>query len=106
MIRVYKSLYLLETRRTTYCFQVTRQGFLQHLYYGRRLDLSGGWDALVPQAGHHPGNGAVLDRRILQPGQSLRDALPAGGGRGARELFWLPSALQREPLRLRLRERL
>ncbi len=106
MIRVYKSLYLLETRRTTYCFQVTRQGFLQHLYYGRRLDLSGGWDTLVPQAGHHPGNGAVLDRRILQPGQSLRDALPAGGGRGARELFWLPSALQREPLRLRLRERL
>ncbi len=68
MIRVYKSLYLLETRRTTYCFQVTRQGFLQHLYYGRRLDLSGGWDALVPQAGHHPGNGAVLDRRVLQPG--------------------------------------
>ncbi len=66
MIRVYKSLYLLETRRTTYCFQVTRQGFLQHLYYGRRLDLSGGWDALVPQAGHHPGNGAVLDGACLE----------------------------------------
>jgi hypothetical protein len=49
MIRIMKEFFLLETRGTAYCFRVTEQGFLQHLYYGRRLDLSGGWEALVPQ---------------------------------------------------------
>mgnify|MGYP002508234890 CR=1 FL=1 len=48
MIRMMKEFFLLETRRTTYCFRVTEQGFLQHLYYGRRLDLAGGLEALVP----------------------------------------------------------
>lgn len=66
MIQIHNTLYLLETQRTTYCFRVTEQGFLQHLYYGRRLDLSGGWEALVPQVRHTPGNGAVLDGVCLE----------------------------------------
>lgn len=66
MIRIHKSLYLLETRRTTYCFRVTEDGFLQHLYYGRRLDLSGGWKALLPQVRHFPGNGAGFGKVCLE----------------------------------------
>ncbi len=58
MIHTDRSFFMLETRRTSYCFRVTEQGFLQHLYYGRRLDLSGGWEALVPQVRHMPGNAA------------------------------------------------
>ena len=58
MICIDKTLFLLETQRTTYCFCVTEQGLLQHLYYGRRLALSGGWEALVPQVRHLPGNAA------------------------------------------------
>ncbi len=66
MIQVLKDFFLLETRRSTYCFRVTEQGFLQHLYYGGRLDLSGGWEALVPQVRHFPGNGAGLDGVCLE----------------------------------------
>ena len=66
MIKVMKDFFLLETRRTTYCFRVTEQGFLQHLYYGGRLDLSGGWEALAPQVRHFPGNGAGLDGVCLE----------------------------------------
>ena len=66
MIRIMKDFFLLETRRSTYCFRATEQGFLQHLYYGRRLDLSGGWEALVPQVRHFPGNGAGLDGVCLE----------------------------------------
>ena len=66
MIRMMKEFFLLETRRTTYCFRVTEQGFLQHLYYGRRLDLAGGLEALVPQVRHFPGNGAGLDGVCLE----------------------------------------
>ena len=61
-----KEFFLLETRRTTYCFRVTEQGFLQHLYYGRRLDLAGGLEALVPQVRDFPGNGAGLDGVCLE----------------------------------------
>ena len=66
MIRIMKEFFLLETRGTAYCFRVTEQGFLQHLYYGRRLDLSGGWEALVPQVRHFPGNGAGLEGVCLE----------------------------------------
>ena len=66
MIQILTPLFLLETRRTTYCFRVTDKGFLQHLYYGRRLDLSGGWEALVPQVRHLPGNGTALEGAGLE----------------------------------------
>ena len=66
MIRVIKDFFLLETRRTAYCFRVTERGRLQHLYYGRRLDFSGGLEALVPQVRHFPGNGAGLEDVCLE----------------------------------------
>lgn len=58
MINIQAPFFLLETPGSTYCFQVTPQGFLQHLYYGARLDLRGGWEALAPQRRHMPGNAA------------------------------------------------
>ena len=66
MIQILNPFFLLETRRTTYCFRVTEAGFLQHLYYGRRLDLSGGWEALIPQVRHLPGNGTSLEGTGLE----------------------------------------
>lgn len=48
MIEQIRSLFALHTANTTYCFRITDGGFLQHLHYGRRIDLSGGWDALIP----------------------------------------------------------
>ena len=56
MIQQKGSFFLLETDGTTYCFRVTEQGFLQHLYYGKRLSLGADLAALVPQGGLWPGD--------------------------------------------------
>ena len=61
MIEQIRSLFALHTANTTYCFRVTDEGFLQHLHYGRRIDLSHGFDALIPQTRHLPGNTASLN---------------------------------------------
>lgn len=78
MICIDKTLFLLETQRTTYCFCVTEQGLLQHLYYGRRLALSGGWEALVPQVRHLPGNAAGWGTVCLED-RSLEISAPGLG---------------------------
>lgn len=39
MIQRYQQCFLLETKQTTYCFQVTETGHLEHLYYGRRITV-------------------------------------------------------------------
>ncbi len=78
MIRIDNGFFLLETQQTTYCFRVTERGFLQHLYYGRRLDLSGGWQALVPQVRHLPGNAAGWDGVSLED-MALETSAPGLG---------------------------
>ena len=40
MIRTDGKNFILETEHTTYCFQVTDTGHLEHLYYGRKLTFS------------------------------------------------------------------
>ena len=56
MIHQKGSLFLLETRGTTYCFQAAERGFLQHLYYGKRLHVGPDAAALTPQGGLWPGD--------------------------------------------------
>jgi len=78
MIHIQDSFYLLETSGSMYCFRVTDQGFLQHLYYGRRLDLRGGWEALVPQVRHMPGNAAGWEGVSLED-MALETSAPGLG---------------------------
>ncbi len=66
MIEQLQNLYALHTDHTTYCFAVTAQGFLQHLHFGRRIDLSAGATPLLPQEHHAPGNAAVLEGAFLE----------------------------------------
>ena len=66
MIEQSGSLFSLHTENTTYCFQVTEQGFLQHLHYGKRIDLSSGHAAIVPQVRHYPGNASSLGGICLE----------------------------------------
>ncbi len=40
MIEVKNNFYVLSTNKTTYSFRVTKLGYLEHLYYGRRIDSS------------------------------------------------------------------
>ena len=56
MIRKSGVFFLLDTRRTTYCFRITEHGFLQHLYYGKRLEVGDAPQVLVPQASLWPGD--------------------------------------------------
>ncbi|MCM1273624.1 MAG: alpha-galactosidase [Clostridium sp.] len=39
MIQRYQQCFLLETKNTSYCFQVIQTGHLEHLYYGRRITI-------------------------------------------------------------------
>ena len=66
MIQRQGRFFSIATQGTSYCFYVTEQGFPQHLYYGRRIDVSPGWQALAPQVRHFPGNAAVLDGICLE----------------------------------------
>lgn len=40
MIRQQHNLFILDTRTTTYCFQVLPSGHLEHLYYGERIEMN------------------------------------------------------------------
>ncbi|MBB2182669.1 alpha-galactosidase [Lachnospiraceae bacterium MD1] len=47
MIHNKNDLFVLETRDTSYCFRVMPQGHLEHLYYGRRINLEQGYEPLL-----------------------------------------------------------
>lgn len=47
MIHIEKDLFVLETRDNTYSFRVMPSGHLEHLYYGKKIDLSKGYEPLV-----------------------------------------------------------
>src|SRR5699024_9542661 len=78
MIKQQGRFFALTTRRTAYSFQITEQGLLQHLHYGPGMDLTSGWEALVPQVRHAPGNGAVLDGVVLED-MALETSAPGLG---------------------------
>ena len=66
MIQQMGPAFILHTDHSTYCFRTTEQGFLQHLYYGKRVDLTVGTAALIPQVRHLPGNAAALEGLSLE----------------------------------------
>ena len=39
MIRQLENVFVLDTKNTTYCFQVLESGHLEHLYYGKKLRI-------------------------------------------------------------------
>lgn len=57
MIRKENDAFILETKDTTYCFRIMPSGHLEHVYYGRTINLSYGLDALSQKTAF---NGATL----------------------------------------------
>ena len=53
--------YVLSTEHTSYLFGVMETGHLEHLYYGRKINVSGGMDALVEKKAFAPGNTNLYD---------------------------------------------
>ena len=61
MITQNGNIFCLETARTSYLFAINEAGLLQHLYYGVKLDLSGGAAPLFPQQQFAAGNSVAYD---------------------------------------------
>ena len=56
MIRRENELFILETKDTTYCFRVMASGHMEHLYYGRKLKLNGGYEPIIEKIKFMGGN--------------------------------------------------
>jgi alpha-galactosidase len=56
MIRRDGELFILDTLDTTYCFRVRPSGHLEHLYYGTKINLSGGYEAIIEKTKFLGGN--------------------------------------------------
>lgn len=80
MITQLGQIFCLETLHTSYIFAVNEAGLLQHLYYGIKLDLSGGVGPLFPQQEFIPGNAIAYDTACPQIG--LETMLLEAGARG------------------------
>ena len=61
MIKQLDSVYILHTSKTTYAFRVMENGYLEHLYYGKRIRLSEGAEALIEKQEFAPGNSSIYD---------------------------------------------
>ena len=66
MIRQLENVFVLDTKNTTYCFQVLESGHLEHLYYGKKLRISCASDvrSLAEKQAFPPGNSNVYDEKF------------------------------------------
>ncbi|MBP1754147.1 MAG: alpha-galactosidase [Firmicutes bacterium] len=71
MIRREKDLFILDTENTTYCFHVMPSGHLEHLYYGRRINLTGGYNPLIQKVNFIGGTQLAYSK--AHPELSLED---------------------------------
>ena len=69
MIKEWNGCFELSTKNTTYAFRVRKNGLLEHLYYGGRMDLisqeelaSAHVDALAEKQVFAPGNSLCYDQ--------------------------------------------
>ena len=77
MIRCESNLFVLETKRTGYAFDITDGGVCRHLYYGRRLLREEDYAQTGPQPLFAVGNGA-----LCQDGACLEDMMQECGSIG------------------------
>lgn len=71
MIRRIEDLFILDTRNTTYCFRRMPSGHLEHLYYGKKIKLHGGYTPLIEK--HRFLGGSQLAYSKEQPNLGLED---------------------------------
>ena len=66
MIRQLENVFVLDTKNTTYCFQILESGHLEHLYYGKKLRISCASDvrSLAEKQAFPPGNSNVYDEKF------------------------------------------
>ena len=71
MIRQEGNLFILETKGTTYCFQILPSGHLEHLYYGQKVNMLA--DASGVSEKHHFNAGNLIGYSKEYPWLGLED---------------------------------
>lgn len=56
MIKRENELFILETKNTSYCFRIMASGHLEHLYYGQKVNLCGGYEPMIEKIRFNEGN--------------------------------------------------
>jgi alpha-galactosidase len=68
MISRKKDLFIIDTRDTTYSFRIMSSGHLEHLYYGRRINLSEGCAPLTEKVAFLGGTQIAYSKEFPQVG--------------------------------------
>lgn len=71
MIHNEKDLFALETRDNSYCFRVMPSGHLEHLYYGKKINLSQGFEPLLQKTAFIGGSQIAYSKEF--PALGLED---------------------------------
>ena len=90
MIRQLDNVFVLDTKHTTYCFQVLESGHLEHLYYGKkiRIECAADIESLAEKQAFPPGNSNVYDSKFPKLSlENLRLEMSSYGKSDIREPF-------------------
>ncbi len=90
MIRQLDKVFILDTKNTTYCFQVLESGHLEHLYYGKKLRIDEADDvkSLAEKQAFPPGNSNVYDAKFQSLSlENMRLEMSSYGKSDIREPF-------------------
>ena len=90
MIRQLENVFVLDTKNTTYCFQVLESGHLEHLYYGKKLRIYSASDvkSLAEKQAFPPGNSNVYDEKFPKLSlENMRLEMSSYGKSDIREPF-------------------
>ena len=60
MIRQLDNIFVLDTLNTTYAFHVLETGHLQHLYYGKKIQINSALEAI-----------SLIEKRVVLPGNAV-----------------------------------
>ena len=88
MIQRKGELFILDTENTIYCFRILPTGHLEHLYYGQRINLSGGFEPLLQKGSFLGGNQLAYSKEHPELGLEDRCLELSSYGKGdIREAF-------------------
>ncbi len=68
MIKREKDVFILETKKTTYCFQVLPSGHLEHLYYGTKIPIPVSVEAISDKKSVIAGNSIAYSKEFPKLG--------------------------------------
>lgn len=76
------NVFLLNTKKNTYCFHILSSGHLEHLYYGEKIDFQGFYDAIISECEYMEGNLNSYDVEYPKIGLENRNLEISTRGKG------------------------